>query len=186
MDAIKNFEENVIVYEIDKYDTPRETSPEESDEIMQNNAKILETIIQQKILDDYYPCPSCAKKGSNSGLTLLSEQPVQDDPSMYNYAVIVISEHGRYVGIGAIIRECKRCNKIEYWGDLEAYAQVMAGTLTQLTTMRTQIEESAQEVEIGDGNTLADMFGNDCILTNVEESTIDPNTVETTPIDTAE
>lgn len=181
MDTIKNFEENVIVYEIDKYDTPRQFTPEESDEIMQNNAKILETIVQQKILDDYYPCPSCGKKGSNSGLTLLSEQPVQDDPSMYNYAVIVISEHGRYVGIGAIIRECKRCNKIEYWGDLEAYAQVMAGTLTQLTTMRTQME-GAQEVDIGDGTNLAEIFGGDCMLSDVDSS-IDPATVETAPIE---
>mgnify|MGYP007039083599 FL=1 len=183
MDAIKNFEENVIVYEIDKYDDPHTMSEEEIQEMNANNNNLLNTVIQEKILSDYYPCPSCAGKKRNSGITLLNDQPIEDDPSQYNYAVIVISEHGRYVGVGAIIRECRRCNKIEYWGDLETYAQVMAGTMTQITTMRTQME-AGQNIDVSDPSVMQSLFGEGCVLTDVDSSEpISMDQVEAVPVE---
>lgn len=183
MDAIKNFEENVIVYEIDKYDDPHTMSEEEIQEMNVNNNNLLNTVIQEKILSDYYPCPSCAGKKRNSGITLLNDHPIEDDPSQYNYAVIVISEHGRYVGVGAIIRECRRCNKIEYWGDLETYAQVMAGTMTQITTMRTQME-AGQNIDVSDPSVMQSLFGEGCVLTDVDSSEpISMEQVEAVPIE---
>lgn len=183
MDAIKNFEENVIVYEIDKYDDPHTMSEEEIQEMNANNNNLLNTVIQEKILSDYYPCPSCAGKKRNSGITLLNDQPIEDDPSQYNYAVIVISEHGRYVGVGAIIRECRRCNKIEYWGDLETYAQVMAGTMTQITTMRTQME-AGQNIDVSDPSVMQSLFGEGCVLTDVDSSEpISVDEVEAVPVE---
>ncbi len=167
MEAIKNFEDSVIVYEIDKYEDSYGMSEEQVQEMNAHNSNLLNTVIQEKILRDYYPCPSCAaKKQRNSGITLLNEQPIEDDPSQYNYAVIVISEHGYYVGVGAIIRECRRCNKIEYWGDLETYAQVMAGTMTQITTMRTQMEEG--DINIDSPDVMNGLFGGGCVLTDVD------------------
>lgn len=169
MEAIKNFEDTVIVYEIDKYEDSQGMSEEQVQEMNAHNSNLLNTVIQEKILRDYYPCPSCAAaKKRNSGITLLNEQPIDDDPSQYNYAIIVISEHGYYVGVGAIIRECRRCNKIEYWGDLETYAQVMAGTMTQITTMRTQMEEGAINIDSPDA--LNGLFGDNCVLTDVDSS----------------
>lgn len=169
MEAIKNFEDSVIVYEIDKYEDSYGMSEEQVQEMNAHNSNLLNTVIQEKILRDYYPCPSCAAaKKRNSGITLLNEQPIDDDPSQYNYAIIVISEHGYYVGVGAIIRECRRCNKIEYWGDLETYAQVMAGTMTQITTMRTQMEEGAINIDSPDA--LNGLFGDNCVLTDVDSS----------------
>ena len=169
MEAIKNFEDSVIVYEIDKYEDSYGMSEEQVQEMNALNSNLLNTVIQEKILSDYYPCPSCAaKKQRNSGITLLNEQPIEDDPSQYNYAVIVISEHGYYVGVGAIIRECRRCNKIEYWGDLETYAQVMAGTMTQITTMRTQMEKGA--INIDSPDVMNGLFGGGCVLTDVDSS----------------
>lgn len=169
MEAIKNFEDTVIVYEIDKYEDSQGMSEEQVQEMNAHNSNLLNTVIQEKILRDYYPCPSCAaNKKRNSGITLLNEQPIDDDPSQYNYAIIVISEHGYYVGVGAIIRECRRCNKIEYWGDLETYAQVMAGTMTQITTMRTQMEEGAINIDSPDA--MNGLFGDNCVLTDVDSS----------------
>lgn len=169
MEAIKNFEDSVIVYEIDKYEDSYGMSEEQVQEMNAHNSNLLNTVIQEKILRDYYPCPSCAAaKKRNSGITLLNEQPIDDDPSQYNYAIIVISEHGYYVGVGAIIRECRRCNKIEYWGDLETYAQVMAGTMTQITTMRTQMEEGA--INIDSPDVMNGLFGGGCVLTDVDSS----------------
>lgn len=169
MEAIKNFEDSVIVYEIDKYEDSYGMSEEQVQEMNAHNSNLLNTVIQEKILRDYYPCPSCAAaKKRNSGITLLNEQPIDDDPSQYNYAIIVISEHGYYVGVGAIIRECRRCNKIEYWGDLETYAQVMAGTMTQITTMRTQMEEGAINIDSPDA--MNGLFGDNCVLTDVDSS----------------
>ena len=171
MEAIKNFEDNVIVYEIDKYEDSHTMSEEQIQEMNAHNSNLLNTVIQEKILSDYYPCPSCTAKNQkrrDSGITLLNEQPITDDPSQYNYAVIVISEHGYYVGVGAIIRECRRCNKIEYWGDLETYAQVMAGTMTQITTMRTQMEEGS--INIDSPDVMNGLFGGGCVLTNVDSS----------------
>lgn len=169
MEAIKNFEDSVIVYEIDKYEDSYGMSEEQVQEMNAHNSNLLNTVIQEKILRDYYPCPSCAAaKKRNSGITLLNEQPITDDPSQYNYAIIVISEHGYYVGVGAIIRECRRCNKIEYWGDLETYAQVMAGTMTQITTMRTQMEEGAINIDSPDA--MNGLFGDNCVLTDVDSS----------------
>ena len=183
MDAIKNFDENVIVYEIDKYDDPHTMSEEEIQEMNVSNNNLLNTVIQEKILNDYYPCPSCAGKKRNSGITLLNDQPIEDDPSQYNYAVIVISEHGHYVGVGAIIRECRRCNKIEYWGDLETYAQVMAGTMTQITTMRTQME-AGQNIDVSDPTVMQSLFGDGCVLTDVDSSEpISMDQVEGVPIE---
>lgn len=183
MDAIKNFDENVIVYEIDKYDDPHAMSEEEIQEINASNNNLLNTVIQEKILNDYYPCPSCAGKKRNSGITLLNDQPIEDDPSQYNYAVIVISEHGRYVGVGAIIRECRRCNKIEYWGDLETYAQVMAGTMTQITTMRTQME-AGENLDVSDPSVMQSLFGDGCVLTDVDSSEpISMDQIEAVPIE---
>lgn len=169
MEVIKNFEDSVIVYEIDKYEDSYGMSEEQVQEMNAHNSNLLNTVIQEKILRDYYPCPSCAAaKKHNSGITLLNEQPIDDDPSQYNYAIIVISEHGYYVGVGAIIRECRRCNKIEYWGDLETYAQVMAGTMTQITTMRTQMEEGAINIDSPDA--MNGLFGDNCVLTDVDSS----------------
>lgn len=183
MDVIKNFDENVIVYEIDKYDDPHAMSEEEIQEINASNNNLLNTVIQEKILNDYYPCPSCAGKKRNSGITLLNDQPIEDDPSQYNYAVIVISEHGRYVGVGAIIRECRRCNKIEYWGDLETYAQVMAGTMTQITTMRTQME-AGENLDVSDPSVMQSLFGDGCVLTDVDSSEpISMDQIEAVPIE---
>jgi len=183
MDAIKNFDENVIVYEIDKYDDSHTMSEEEIQEMNASNNNLLNSVIQEKILNDYYPCPSCAGKKRNSGITLLNDQPIEDDPSQYNYAVIVISEHGRYVGVGAIIRECRRCNKIEYWGDLETYAQVMAGTMTQITTMRTQME-AGETLDVSDPSVMQSLFGDGCVLTDVDSSEpISMDQIEAVPIE---
>lgn len=173
MEAIKNFEDSVIVYEIDKYEDSYGMSEEQVQEMNAHNSNLLNTVIQEKILRDYYPCPSCAAaKKRNSGITLLNEQPIDDDPSQYNYAIIVISEHGYYVGVGAIIRECRRCNKIEYWGDLETYAQVMAGTMTQITTMRTQMEEGAINIDSPDA--MNGLFGDNCVLTDIDNTEPEP------------
>lgn len=183
MDAIKNFDENVIVYEIDKYDDSHTMCEEEIQEMNASNNNLLNSVIQEKILNDYYPCPSCAGKKRNSGITLLNDQPIEDDPSQYNYAVIVISEHGRYVGVGAIIRECRRCNKIEYWGDLETYAQVMAGTMTQITTMRTQME-AGETLDVSDPSVMQSLFGDGCVLTDVDSSEpISMDQIEAVPIE---
>lgn len=183
MDAIKNFDENVIIYEIDKYDDSHTMSEEEIQEMNASNNNLLNSVIQEKILNDYYPCPSCAGKKRNSGITLLNDQPIEDDPSQYNYAVIVISEHGRYVGVGAIIRECRRCNKIEYWGDLETYAQVMAGTMTQITTMRTQME-AGETLDVSDPSVMQSLFGDGCVLTDVDSSEpISMDQIEAVPIE---
>ena len=185
METIKNFEDNVIVYEIDKYEDSRTMTEEQLQDMNAHNSNLLNTVIQEKILRDYYPCPSCAGKKRDSGITLLNEQPIIDDPSQYNYAVIVISEHGYYVGVGAIIRECRRCNKIEYWGDLEAYAQVMASTLTQITTLRTQMEECA--INIDSPDKMNELFGDNCVLTDVDSAEpISTNQLETVEIPMSE
>lgn len=173
-----DLEKNVIVFEIDKYDDSVDRTEEERKKIDEKNDDFLNTMVAEKIENDYFPC-SCT-----NGLP--------DNVNEYSYGLIIISEHGEYVGVAGITRECKRCNKIEYWGDLEAYTQCMAQVLTPIIGLRSSMEdipeaetEKVTNVDMTtDDNTIAKIFGPDCILTDIEpHSSMDPNDVELAPIE---
>lgn len=149
-----DFERNVIIYEIDKFDDEIQRTDEENIKIHEDNMRFLNTMVQDKIIHDYFPCP--CKHGE------------EDDANNYNYGLIVVSEHGKYEGIAGITRECKSCNKIEYWGDLEAYTQCMAQVLTPLIGVRTQFED-IQDVDFNDTTDgLEEVFGPGCVLVDID------------------
>ena len=170
-----DMENNVIVYEIDKCDDVVNRTEEEARAIEEKNEHFLKTMVADKIQSDYFPC-QC-------------KEAIADDINQYSYGLIIISEHGEYEGVAGITRECKHCNKIEYWGDLEAFTQCMAQVLTPIVGIRNAMEDipedNVQDVDMTeDDDTIAKIFGPDCVLADIEpKSDINPEDVELADID---
>ena len=154
----------------DEYGTATETKA-----IEEKNEHFLKTMVADKIERDYFPC-HC-------------KEAIADNINQYSYGLIILSEHGEYEGVAGITRECKHCNKIEYWGDLEAFTSCMAQVLTPIVGMRNSMEDipddNIQDIDINkDDDTIAKIFGPDCVLADIEPtSDINPEDVELTDID---
>ena len=170
-----DMDKNVIVFEIDKCDDAISRTVEETKAIEEKNEHFLKTMVADKIERDYFPC-HC-------------KEAIADNINQYSYGLIIISEHGEYEGVAGITRECKHCNKIEYWGDLEAFTSCMAQVLTPIVGMRNSMEDipddNIQDIDINkDDDTIAKIFGPDCVLADIEPtSDINPEDVELTDID---
>lgn len=171
-----DMDKNVIVFEIDKYDDVINRTEEEAKAVEEKNEHFLKTMVAEKIERDYFPC-HC-------------KEAIADDINQYSYGLIILSEHGEYEGVAGITRECKHCNKIEYWGDLEAFTSCMAQVLTPIVGMRNSLEDipdedGVQDVDMTeDDDTIAKIFGPDCVLSDIDpKSDVNPEDVELTDID---
>lgn len=71
---------------------------------------------------------------SNVDPRLLPHTIKQEDVDQYKFAVVTISEKNKMTGISTIIRECKKCHKIDIWGDSNILAHLIAEVTTNFYT----------------------------------------------------
>ena len=166
-----NLDENVIFYEVDEVDEARTKTEEEMKEIETANVKFIEERLEPSILNtfDVCKCRMQAFMERNEARRRLMNVPPQayqptidqSDIDSYMYAVVVISHDGRYKAVNSIIRMCKQCHKIEYWGDINIYARMVAEITTNFLTAQA---ENASDLNENAGQ-------------SVSESEVDLNTL---------
>lgn len=143
-----NLDENVIFYEVDEVDEGKTRTEEELKEIEAENVKFIEERLEPSILNtfDVCKCRMQAFMERNEARRRLMNVPPQayqpsidqSDIDSYMYAVIVISHDGKYKAVNSIIRMCKQCHKIEYWGDINIYARMVAEITTNFLSAQAE------------------------------------------------
>ena len=186
-----NFDENVLFYEVEKYDeTDLEMLTEEEQALVeQANNKFLTESIEKACLSTFSICPCRMpefiarneRKRTIMNIAPQAYQPTvtQEDIDAYRFAVIVISEHGFMKGVSSIIRECKSCHKIEYWGNAEIFGHLLAEITTNFISVQAMEEVQARvtDIDSSDENPL----GADAVLTDIPESGTDGLVMEDLP-----
>lgn len=192
-DVHLNFDEDVIFYEVEKYeDTNLDNIPEdELENIEKNNMKFLTEVVETEIMKTFSICPCQMpdfimrneRKRQIMAVPPQAFQPTieQEDIDRYRYAVIVVSEHGVMTGVSCYMRECKTCHKIEYWGDVEVFAHLLAEITTNFVTLKQEEEqvEVISDVDVDADNPL----GAGAILTDIPENNTEGLEVSDIPED---
>lgn len=134
-----NFDDNVLLYVVDKSDIPdyMGTLPrEEQEKLNAKNDKWITDVLEHSILSTMEICPcqmqdfmiKNERKRQIMNIPPQAFQPTldQSDIDKYRYAVIVIADKDEMQEVSAIIRECKVCHKISYWGNVAIFGKLLA------------------------------------------------------------
>lgn len=174
-----NFEEDVIFYEVEQDESVNldELPQEALDEIEAKNTQFLAEVVEPEIMKTFSICPcnmndfvarNEQKRKTNAMLGVDFEPTIiQEDVDKYRYAIIVISNRGIMTGVSCYMRECKNCHKIEYWGDVEVFAHLLAEITTNFVTMKqdTSAEDVILDIDADSENPL----GPNAVLTDIPE-----------------
>jgi hypothetical protein len=190
-----------LFFEIEKEDDfILDSLPEdERNAIEEENLKFMEEEIEPQVKRAFAVC-TCQMgdyiQRMESKRTLLNIPPQQYNPVIdqeefdkYSYAVIVISEHGKMTGVSAIIRSCKTCHKLDYWGDIEIFGHMIAEITTNFVSAKQAEEQYETEVltNTEDVDTTAENpLGNGAVLTDIPTDPEEPDELETEDIRTEE
>ena len=165
-----NYDENVTFYEVeldDSYD-PDATDTAENIEAMEAaNDKFLTDQLNMKIMNTFSICQCSMQEwiSKNERRRAIMNTPPQqympfieqEDIDSYKYAVIAIAERGYLKDVSAIVRECKKCHRIEYWGDIAIYAHLLA----EITTNFHSHAHNNPELEDVSVDNVRELFGGD-------------------------
>lgn len=174
-----NFDENVLFYEVEKYDeTDMNMLTDEEQAIVEDaNNKFLAEAIEKACMSTFSICPCQMpefiarneRKRTIMNIAPQAYQPTitQDDIDAYRFAVIVVSEHGFMKGVSSIIRECKKCHKIEYWGNAEIFAHLLAEITTNFIGMQAAEEMQHKITDVA--TTAENPLGANAVLTDIPE-----------------
>lgn len=164
-----NYDENVTFYEVeldDNYDPDAADTSENLAEMENANDRFLTDVLNARIMSTFSIC-QCAMQSwidknerRRAIMNIPPQQYVpaieQEDLDNYKYAIIAIAERGYLKDISAIVRECKTCHRIEYWGDINIYAHLLA-------EITTNFHSHANNVEVGNASIsdIKEVFGKD-------------------------
>lgn len=185
--SIIDYEENVIFLEIEETDEDIEFTEEEQREIDAHNNEFIAKEIEPAIMRTFDVCKCNMNEfmAKNEARRRLMNVPPQqyrpqidsDDVAKYRFALIILTVHGKYTGINTIIRECKNCHKIEYWGSVEVFAKLIA-EITVNFFNRKQEEDEIMDVMLEEN----EILGKDTIFEDLdtkEDSPADDGDLET-------
>lgn len=193
-----DFDENVLFYEIEKEDdfVLDDLPEDERNKIEEENLKFMSEAIEPQVKKSFGICP-CQMgdyvQRMEQQRIIRNIPPQQYNPvidqkefNKYMYAVIVISEHGKMTGISAIIRSCKFCHKLDYWGDIEIFSHMVAEITTNFVSAKQcDAEEEMQEPEVvmeDVDTTDENPLGEGAVLTDIPSDPTTPDTLETEDI----
>ena len=182
-----NFGENVLYFQVERSDEPEDLTEAQLLEREQLTDKLIGEAVEPPLLANIDVC-KCSmaefmqKNERRRQLMNLSPQQYQpgidqDDIDNFKFAVVVITKDGIPEGISAIIRECKKCHKIEYWGNIAVFARMVAEITTNFISANGD-QESDEEVTdvstdddnpLGDGVLFEDLGNNDLVTEDIDE-----------------
>ncbi len=152
------FEENVLFLIVDKFDDELERTPEETAELNQKNQEWITTTLVPKLLSlsGFCACRmSEVYERTQRRANLIAKpgiMPVptieQEDIDAYKYVVVVVAEHDQYESISLIIRECKKCNKLDFWGDSTMLGTAMGRIINESYTLADMIPAPAEDASL--------------------------------------
>ncbi len=163
------FEENVLFLIVDKFDDELERTPEETAELNQKNQEWITATLVPKLLSlsGFCPCRmSEVYERAQRRQTILQGfatdggdmiQLTQEDVDTYKYVVVVVAEHDQYESISLIIRECKKCNKLDFWGDSTMLGTAMGRIINESYTLADMVPAPAEDASPEEGITDIDV-----------------------------
>lgn len=160
-DTTIDYEENVLFYEIEENDTfdYDALSNDEKRELDEYNAQKNDEFTNS-LLDTIFPDNICRcsvtdfiKREMSKAKLITNGQPTptlrQEDVDNFKFAVTVITKNGRYDTVSTIIRECKKCHKIEYYGSAEVFSQLLSEATVNFIN-NGKDEDELQSVEVSE------------------------------------
>ena len=96
--------------------------------------------------------------------------PDQELVDGFKFSAILVMNAEKYTAVSAVIKECKNCHRLEYFGDSSVLAQLMA----EATVNHMNSEEPAEVTDTSEDD-LAKMLGGDISFENVDEVTHECN-----------
>lgn len=132
-----NYEENVLFYEIEENDDfDYDTLSEEDQKALDNYNAQKNEEFTSTLLDTIFPDNLCRcqvadfiKREMSKAKLITNGQPTptlrQEDVDQFKFAVTVLTKDGKYNTVSTIVRECKKCHKIEYYGSAEVFTQLL-------------------------------------------------------------
>lgn len=137
-----NYDENVMFYIVDKNDDENyyNNLPEDEKAALDTaNEKWIADHLTPKLMTlvGFCPCRMPAVMERTQRRAMLAAVPPgsmigpsleQEDIDAYRFVVVVVADHDKYEDISLIIRECKVCSKLDFWGD----ATMLGGQLANL------------------------------------------------------
>lgn len=174
-----NFDENVLFLIVDKYDDELERTSEEVEALNEKNQDwITKTLIPKLLsLSGFCPCrmQEVYERAHRRQSILQGANPIpgndmiqltQEDVDTYKYVVVVVAEHDSYESISLIIRECKKCNKLDFWGDSTMLGSAMGRIINDSYTLADMVPENyeVEDIDVSEESPL----GADTALENLE------------------
>lgn len=174
-----NYDENVIFYIVDKNDDEEyyDSLPEDEKKALDDlNEKWIEEHLTPKLisLTGFCPCrmPEVMDRTTRRAMltatrpgTMINPTVEQEDVDAYKFIVVVVADKDKYEDISLIIRECKSCAKLDFWGD----STMLGGQLADLiNTAYTAAEYRVGRVCIPDGAEGQFPLGDDMVLENLD------------------
>lgn len=86
----------------------------------------------------------------------------QEDVDQYKFAVVTISDKNKMTGISTIIRECKKCHKIDIWGDSNILAHLIAEVTTNFYTNQNAEQNNMEPADPA-------LFGENMVMEDIGE-----------------
>lgn len=155
-------------------------------EIQKKNEEFMKNVFEPQILRTVSICPCRmpefmernARRAKLMGIPPERMNPTieQEDVNQLKYGVVVLSENGVHTGVSAIVQECRKCHKINYWGNADVFSRLVAEVTTNYFS---NTEENAYGVtEVAEDGSI---FGDpNLIVTPIDEpaSDADSDTIQ--------
>lgn len=142
--------EELALYEVDLDEVPFDfgaLSEEERKEIDAFNDKYIEEVLQPELMRNVGPCPcrmpEIMERHARKSALLQNPNSInnvieitQEDVDAWKFSAVLYMVHGKYTDIKLIVRECRKCHSISFWGDSEVFVQLMAESITRLYNVK--------------------------------------------------
>lgn len=174
--------DEVNYFDIDIGRIPFSTAGLPSDEaakidaaVAEYNANFDNNVVNDALVKVAYPCQCrmgevmlrhqrrASILGDNAQPLQLSLE--QEDLDAYKYGVCVLSKDGKAEKIELIVRECKNCHKIDFWGNSAVFTQLMAEAITNMESV--QNDEGLPADEFAES-----LFGKDAYLEDIPDDDV--------------
>lgn len=177
-----NYEENVLFYEIEEnddfdYDGLSETEQKELDEYnSQKNDEFTKNLLDTIFPDNLCRCSVAEfiKREMSKAKLITNGQATptlrQGDVDNFKFAVTVITKNGRYDNVSTIIRECKKCHKIEYYGSAEVFSQLLSEATVNFIN-NSKAQDDLQDVDVSEVLDNAGLDAEDIEFETIEDET---------------
>lgn len=165
--------EDIDIYDIETCDEEFEPITEEEEKA---NAEFLDRL-GEHCASLVRPCECNAHKfmerqitkarilqGSSQQVIAAPDQELIDG---FKFSAILVLEKDKYKSVSAVIKECRNCHKIEYYGDSSVFSQLIAESTVNRMSIENQLP--ADDIQDIDVDELKDIIGGDISFIDVND-----------------